>query len=66
MKLAQRARVQAVLAEADRIVLARPLPGDAPIEVVVRCRLSLWVEFALLGIGHLPQQRAASRRDRRR
>jgi hypothetical protein len=62
----RRPMVQAVPDEPDRIVFVRPLPGDALIEWVVRCRLSLRVELALLGIGHLPQRRAPGRRDRRR
>ena len=36
----RRPRVQAVPDEPDRIVFVRPLPGDALIEWVVRCRLS--------------------------
>ena len=39
------------------IVLVRPLPGDARIEFVVRCRLGLRVDFALPGIDHFAQRR---------
>ena len=62
----RRPMVQAVPDEPDRIVFVRPLPGDALIEWVVRCRLSWRVELALLGISDLPQRRAPGRRDRRR
>ena len=57
--------VQAVPDEPDRIVFVRPLPGDALIEFVVRCRLSWRVELALVSIGDLPQRWAAGWRDRR-
>lgn len=47
------------------LVLSGRLPRDALIELVIRCRLGLRVELALPGISHLPQRRAASRREAR-
>ena len=52
---------QAVPDEPDWTVFVLPLPGDALIELVVRRRLGLRIELLLLGIGHLPQGRAAGR-----